>query len=78
MRTTVDIPDALFNRVKRKLYSRKVTFRAAVITALERFIDDERPPFVLREAAVGDAGAKPVTTERINAAIDDLAEPRFG
>lgn len=78
MRTTIDVPDDLLNRVRPFLEARKMTFRALVIDALDRAIETPRVSFSLRDASVGcaedDAG---VSSEAINRAIDEARAPSF-
>ena len=79
MRTTIEMPDALFRRAKVRMAERGVTFRSLVIDAVEQALA-ERPasPFVLREASAGyGAGRKEkVSRKAINRAIDEGREPR--
>lgn len=78
MRTTIDIPDSLLDRVKQVLQKRKTTFRSVVISALERALEEESAPFTLRDASVeGDPNGKKVSTEDINRHIDESREPAF-
>ena len=53
MRTTIDMPDDLFRRLKPLLAERKMTFRALVIDAVERAIDAPSAAFRLRDASAG-------------------------
>lgn len=78
MRTTIDIPDSLLDRVKQVLQKRKTTFRSIVISALEKALEEDATPFVLRDASVGvDQGAvaKTVSVKEINRHIDELRDP---
>ena len=43
MRTTLDLPDALFKKAKRLARERKVPFRAVVAEALRRMLDQQPP-----------------------------------
>lgn len=53
MRTTIDMPDDLLNRVKQVSAARKTTFRRLVIDALERTLAEAPQNFRLRDAAAG-------------------------
>lgn len=78
MRTTIDIPDSLLDRVKQVLQKRKTTFRSVVIAALEKALEEAAIPFVLRDASVGvdrGAPAKTVSAKEINHRIDELRDP---
>lgn len=76
MRTTVDIPDALLERARPILASRKLTLRSVVLDAIERLLDSRRPQFRLRDASVGHRPkrGKGVAARAINAAIDEMRE----
>ena len=59
MRTTIDIPDALFVRAKRLAEARQTTFRELAIEGLQAVLERGRRkpgPFRLRDAAYGDGG----------------------
>ena len=77
MRTTVDLPDSLMNRVKLRLSEQKLSFRALVISALEQALHDEPKPFRLRDAAVGAASDEKVSNATINRVMDDQRSPSF-
>ena len=78
MRTTIDIPDSLLDRVKQVLQKRKTTFRSVVISALEKALEEESAPFALRDASVaGDPNGRKVSAEEINRQIDESREPAF-
>lgn len=79
MRTTIDMPDALMQRVKTVAAERKTTFRALVVDALERSLDPEPKDFRLEDAAVGESPrkAQPVENETINRAIDAQRDNPF-
>ena len=71
MRTSIDLPNALDQRVRSACAERGITFRALVIEGLHRVLD-ERPAakaFRLRDASVGPS-APIVSAEAINAEID--------
>ena len=77
MRTTVDLPDALLERVRPVLAQRGLTLRSVVVDALERLLAPESRPFRLRDASAGytsDPGAA-VSNAAINEAIEELDEP---
>jgi hypothetical protein len=44
MRSTVDLPDELFRRAKRRAADDGVTFRAVLETALRRYLDGVESP----------------------------------
>ena len=53
MKTTVEIPDALFTEAKKYASARGLTFRQVVETSLRRTLDEKRAakkPFKLRKA----------------------------
>lgn len=59
MRTTIDIPDALFARAKRLAEARDVTFRELAIQGLEAVLEryrEKRAPFRLRDESFGEGG----------------------
>ena len=71
MRTTIDIPDRLLQRVKRQMIEQNTTFRDMVISALEKTLSmKESGEFKLRDAAVGKPVKSPVSNDEINEAID--------
>ena len=74
MRTTVELPDALMDRVKACLATRKLTFRALVISALEQALQEDPKPFKLRDVSVG-GGTRTVSGTEINHAIDEQRDP---
>lgn len=53
MRTTLELPDPLFNQAKKLARQRKVPFRAIVAEALRRFLGEARarPAFELADGA---------------------------
>ena len=79
MRTTIDMPDALLRRVKIAAAQRKTTFRAMVVDALERTLDDSPSSFRLEDVSVGSAGhaTETVSSASINQAIDAQRETGF-
>lgn len=79
VRTTVDIPEPLMERVKSRLVERQLTFRDLVISALERALqEDAHPPFRLKDASVGRSSEKTVSVEEINRAVDEQRRRSFG
>lgn len=77
MRTTIDVPDALFKRAKKAAAERHTTLRMLMVDALERSLrETSATPFRLRDAAVGDPSEK-VSVARIDQAIDDQREGSF-
>ena len=81
MRTSIDIPDVLFRRVKSVMAKRGMTFRSLVIHALAQALDDKKTkPFVLREASAGYNAGKQggVSIQTVNKAIVNSREPKRG
>ena len=76
MRTTIDIPAALMERVKRAAARRKTTLRRLVLDALEQSLKQKSERFELRDAAVGSSVAT-VDAAAINRAIDEQREQGF-
>lgn len=72
MRTTIDMPDDLLDRIKQISAARKTTFRSLVIDALERTLAETPQNFRLRDASRGPEvrREKRVSTSTINDAID--------
>ena len=58
MRTTIDLPDALFAKAKRLAHERGTTLRELTIEGLEAVVDRHRrgPKFRLRDASYGKGG----------------------
>jgi hypothetical protein len=58
VRTTIDLPDALFAKAKRLAHARGTTLRELTIEGLEAVIDRHRraPKFRLRDASHGKGG----------------------
>lgn len=76
MRTTVDIPDQLLERVKPILLEKRLTLRSVVVDALERLTRPDETTFQLRDASVGyvaESGAG-VSASQVNVAIEELGE----
>ena len=76
MRATVELPDSLMDRVKACLATRKLTFRALVISALEQALEEDPKPFKLSDASVG-GGTRRVSSTEINRAINEQREPSY-
>ena len=70
------MPDKLMSRVKQVIAKRNITFRTLVIDALEQSLNEDKPPFILRDAAAGyDVHGKGgVSSKAINDAIDENRE----
>jgi hypothetical protein len=76
MRTSIDIPNALFARVRRLAAARGTTLRALAIEGLEMVVDRHREPpkrFRLRDAAFGEGGLAEGIDETDWERIRDLA-----
>ncbi len=73
------MPDALMHRVKKIAAERRTTFRALVVDALERALEEKPRAFKLRDAAVGRGTPvkKRVDTAAINLAIREQRESSF-
>lgn len=58
MRTTLDLPDTLFAKLKSLAHARRTTLRQLAIQALEALLDQERrrPEFHLKDASFGEGG----------------------
>jgi hypothetical protein len=79
MRTTIDVPDSLLRRAKTVAAKRKTTFRALVLDALERRLEESPGNFVLEDASAGSVGnaADVVSASAINDWIDASREGSF-
>lgn len=77
MRTTIDMPDRVFARLKRLAAERRTTLRALILEAVENNLGETRAGFSLRDAAVGGAGDPPVPAETIDDALRAVNEPFF-
>ena len=72
------MPDALMRRVKMTAAQRKTTFRALVVDALERTLDEAPHYFELEDASVGSTReGDTVSNATINELIDTQRESRF-
>ena len=58
MRTSLDLPDALFAKAKRLAHARGTTLRELAIEGLETVLERHRrrAPFRLRDASYGEGG----------------------
>jgi hypothetical protein len=77
LRTTVDIPDFLLGRVKKRIHTQNMTFRSLVILALERALEEDAEPFRLRDASIGNRGRKTISNDEINQLIDTQRDSNF-
>jgi hypothetical protein len=62
MKTTVDIPDALFDELKRTAVREKTTMRELIDAALRRFLLERKRPrggFRLKDGTFGGKGVQP-------------------
>ena len=62
MKTTVDIPDPLFDELKRTAAREKTTMRRLIDTALRTFLDSRKRPrgrFKLKDGSVAGRGVAP-------------------
>jgi hypothetical protein len=68
----MDMPDSLLRRVKKVMIKRKMTFRALVIDALERTLEEPSKTFQLRDASVGSRTdrSEPLSVDEVNRSID--------
>lgn len=65
------MPDSLMQRIKEVSVTRKTSFRALVIEALEKSLAQNESTFVLADASCGKASKqKKVSAEQINREID--------
>lgn len=73
------MPDALMQRVKTVAARRKTTFRALVLDALERSLEETKDPFKLQDASVGSPlnSEMAVPNDTINDAINEQRSPQF-
>jgi hypothetical protein len=66
MKTTVEIPDALFKEAKRYAAKHDLTFRAVVETGLRQVLVEKRKPFRLKRVPFkGDGMVKDFTWDEI-------------
>jgi hypothetical protein len=78
MRTTIDMPDGLMQRVREVSAARKTTFRALVIEALEKSLLNQDTKFELRDASAGKPRkSEGISAEQINAELDAQREGSF-
>ena len=60
MKTTVEIPDALFEQARKVIRKRKVTFRAFLEESLRKNLQDQpKAPFKLRKLPFGGKTVRP-------------------
>lgn len=73
------MPDSLMKKVKLAAARRNTTFRALVVDALERSLDESSKHFSLEDASAGKApeSGHEIGAETINSAIDNQREHRF-
>lgn len=73
------MPDQLLRRVKKVGLERNMSFRAMVIDALERTLEEPSVGFRLRDASVGTKARaiNKVSAEAINRAIDNQRDSPF-
>lgn len=73
------MPDALMKRVKMVAARRKTTFRALVVDALERTLEERTDSFQLEDASVGSPSTteNSVPNETINEAINNQRTQQF-
>lgn len=78
MRTTIDMPDMLYRRLKAKAVERQTTMRDLLIQAAEAALDSSNhSTFRLRDASVGTPHTnqgKRIRPEDVNAVIDGMRE----
>ena len=75
---TIDIPDSLLKRAKDHMLEQKTTFRALVISSLERSLaQSDQKELRLRDAAVGKRAQDTVSNQTINQSIDEQRDPSF-
>lgn len=81
MRTSVDIPDALLEQLRRRLKTKGMTLREAILSGLRRTLlaDEPSSSFQLRDAAfVGEVGfAEGFDPDQLTGAVHHDAEQRF-
>lgn len=71
------MPDGLSRKLKKLAAERNTTMRSLIIDALERNLAEPRKCFRLRDGSAGGPPGHPVDTDAINAAVDEMREPRF-
>lgn len=75
MRTSIELPDALFAEIRRACAERGTTFRELVIEGLHKVLEPTaEPAFRLADRSVG-YGDPVVDSAAINAAIDAQRDP---
>lgn len=64
MKTTVEIPNALLNELRRRAAREKTTLRAIINTALRKYLgENPRSDFVLKDGSVDGQGTQPGVRE---------------
>lgn len=81
MRTTIDMPNVLYRRLKAKAVERQTTMRDLLIHAAEAALESsDHSTFRLRDASVGtphtDRG-KRIRPEDVNSVIDGMRDRTF-
>ncbi len=78
MKTTIDLPDALFNAAKRFAAARGITLREVIEQSLARTLRENAPGhvFKLRDASVGGRGLTDAARALSSSALGDLANER--
>jgi hypothetical protein len=61
MKTTVEIPDAILAKLRRKAAAERTTLRALIQAALQQFLDPKKSPkpFKLKDGSVRGTGYAP-------------------
>lgn len=77
MRTTVDMPDKLFRKLKRTAAEKDTTMRELIVDAVSRSLQKPEARFRLRDASVGPKDGSGLDPQATNQAIDQLREPIF-
>ncbi|MGH3685490.1 MAG: hypothetical protein ACRDRU_16705 [Pseudonocardiaceae bacterium] len=73
MKTTIEIDDELFRRVKVRAAEQGSSLRSVFEDALRRVLDEYQTGFVLRDAGVGGSGPRPEFTPWHWDKVADLA-----
>lgn len=78
MRTTIDMPESLYEKLKARAAEQKTTMRDLLVEALEASFDGtRREPFRLRDASVGAPDPnrdRRIRPEAVNALLDEMRE----
>lgn len=70
----MDLPDILVKRIKAHTARENMTFRALVISALERELSKGKVAFQLRDASAGDSKGETVSNEEISQNLAGLRD----